>query len=252
MTLSYSLENCLSNFFVEKGRVYNPDSSALYENNKVFQKFLEITIPYSGECFIPVVSLSNTISLLHEWFSDTNATHPIKISYPLSANRDELKRTGDAILQSIGNCPKNARLTYIRTLKDVEYYGGHGLIFDSKWTPIMLCGFIVNIDKANTIIQFIKPVCYVAPYVFTSNDIVSKAIIKKAIPFFATGIIHFPPSLMSPGYITFNSDYLMHAHVTIENIDKYFVTPKEPSNSEIVHLNDNIWTFLEKNVRDLI
>ena len=65
MTLSYSVENCLRNVFVEKGRVYNPNSSSLYDNNKVFQKFLEITIPYSGECFIPVVSLSNTILLLH-------------------------------------------------------------------------------------------------------------------------------------------------------------------------------------------
>lgn len=253
MTISYALEGSLRNeTFSENGdRWYNNASIAPnYQNNAVFSRFLEVVLPYDGECFIPVLGLSNTISYIQQWFDGVYPTQPVKLSYPLYVGGSETRRTADSIIQSINRCPSNLRLANIKTSKGLDYYGGQGLIFDEHWNPLMLCGFIINIDRINRHITVVRPVCYVSPVVFESNDILSKAIVKKVIPYISMQVVSVPSVFRNSSYLTFSYDRFRNVPVTIEFINDYFISPASPT--VIEGLDDSIWDFLSKNVNDLI
>ena len=253
MTISYTLQNSLRNeTFTEGGsRWYNNASIAPnYQNNAVFSRFLEVVIPYDGECFIPVLGLSNTINYIQQWFDRAHPTQPVKLSYPLYVGGSETKRTADSIIQSINRCPSNLRLSNIKTSKGLDYYGGQGLIFDEHWNPLMLCGFIVNIDRINKHITVVRPVCYISPVVFESNDILSKAIVKKVIPYISMQGVSVPSILRTSSYLIVDSTRFRNVPVTIESINNYFISPASPTIIE--GLNDSIWDFLSENVIDLI
>lgn len=253
MTISYALKNSLrSETFAEGGdRWYNHAGVAPnYENNAVFSRFLEVVLPYDGECFIPVLGLTNTISYIQQWFDSVHPTQSVKLSYPLYVGGSETRRTADSIIQSINRCPSNLRLTNIKTSKGLDYYGGQGLIFDEYWNPIMLCGFIINIDRINRHITVVRPVCYISPVVLERNDILSKAIVKKVIPYISTYGVSVPSILRSSSYLTFDSTRFRNVPVTIEFINDYFISPASPT--VIEGLDDSIWDFLSENVNDLI
>lgn len=253
MTISYALEGSLRNeTFSEGGErgYYHAQIASNYENNAVFSRFLEVVLPYDGECFIPVLGLSNTISYIQQWFDSVHPTQPVKLSYPLYVGGSETRRTADSIIQSINRCPSNLRLTNIKTSKGLDYYGGQGLIFDEHWNPLMLCGFIINIDRINRHITVVRPVCHVSPVVFESNDILSKAIVKKVIPYMSMQGVSVPSAFRSSSYLTFDSTRFRNVPVTIEFINDYFTSPASPT--VIEGLDDSIWDFLSENVSDLI
>lgn len=253
MTISYTLQNSFRNetFAEGESRWYNNASIAPnYQNNAVFSRFLEVVLPYDGECFIPVLGLSNTISYIQQWFDSVHPTQPVKLSYPLYVGGSETKRTADSIIQSINRCPGNLRLSNIKTSKGLDYYGGQGLIFDEHWNPLMLCGFIINIDRINKHIIVVRPVCYISPVVFESNDILSKAIVKKVIPYISMQGVSVPSILITSSYLTVDSTRFRNVPVTIESINDYFISPASPTIIE--GLNDSIWDFLSENVIDLI
>lgn len=253
MTISYALEDSLRNetFAEGRGRWYNRASVAPnYKNNAVFSRFLEVVLPYDGECFIPVLGLSNTISYIQQWFDSVHPTQPVKLSYPLYVGGSETRRTADSIIQSINRCPGNLRLTNIKTSKGLDYYGGQGLVFDEHWTPLMLCGFIINIDRINRHITVVRPVCYISPVVLERDDILSKAIVKKVIPYISMKGVSVPSILRTSSYLTFDSTRFRNVPVTIEFINDYFTSPASPT--VIEGLDDSIWDFLSENVNDLI
>lgn len=242
--ISYALESSLrNNTFAEgKNNWYPPASIAVnYQNNTVFSKFFEVIIPYNGECFIPVLGLSDTLSRIQSWLDSIDPAQSIKFSYPLYVGGEETRKTADAIIQSINRCSRSRRLAHIKTCKGLDYYGGQGLIFDELWNPFMVCGFIINVDGINKTMSIVRPVCYVSPTVFVNGDILSKAIIKKVIPYI---------SLHGISRILFNTNEFRNVTVTIAPIKGFIVSPTKPSTIE--NLDDSIWEFLRKNISDLI
>lgn len=252
MTISYALSNSLrSGIFGPSDRWYDAVSPPpSYENNGRFSRFLEVIVPCSGECFVPVLGISNTISFIKHWLDSVSPTRPIKLSYPLFVGGKEVRKTADSIIQSINNCPEDLRLSNIITSKGLNYYGGQGLIFDENWNPLMLCGYIINIDRINKVIRIVKPVCHVSPDVIENKDILSRAIIKKVVPFISTRGADVPVLFRRSHCVTFNSESFQCIPVTICCLNDFFVTPKAPRFIE--HLDDAIWGFLEEHVNDLI
>ena len=114
----------------------------------------------------------------------------------------------------------------------------------------MLCGYIINIDRINKVIRIVKPVCHVSPDVIENKDILSKAIIKKVVPFISTRGADVPVLFRRSHCVTFNSESFQCIPVTICCLNDFFVTPKAPRFIE--HLDDAIWGFLEEHVNDLI
>lgn len=247
---SYALESSLRyNTFAEgNNNWYQPASIAVnYQNNTVFSKFFEVIIPYNGECFIPVLGLSDTLSRIQDWLDTIDPTQFIKFSYPLYVGGEETRKTADFIIQSINRCPRSRRLAHIKTCKGLDYYGGQGLIFDELWNPFIVCGFIINVDGINKTMSVVRPVCYVSPTVFVNGDILSKAIIKKVIPYISLHGISVPYGDRFPFN---NTNEFKNVTVTITPIKGFIVSPTKPGTIE--NLDDSIWEFLRKNISDLI
>ena len=247
--ISYALESSLrNNTFAEgENNWYPPASIAVnYQNNTVFSKFFEVIVPYNGECFIPVLGLLDTLSHIQSWLDSIDPTQSIKFSYPLYVGGEETRKTADSIIQSINRCSRNRRLAHIKTCKGLDYYGGQGLIFDELWNPFMVCGFIINVDGINKTMSIVRPVCYVSPTVFVNGDILSKAIIKKVIPYISLHGISVP----CRDRILFNTSEFRNVTVTIAPIKGFIVSPTKPGTIE--NLDDSIWEFLRKNISDLV
>lgn len=250
MVISRALEYSLNNETFAEGRNRNiPRPAINYEDNTVFSRFFEVVLPYDGECFIPILGLSDTLRYIRSLPDSVNPTQSVKLSYPLYVGKSETKRTADSIIQSINNCESNLRLTNIETSKGLNYYGGQGLIFNEHWVPFMLCGFIMNIDSTSRTIHIIKPVCYISPVVFESNDLLSKAIIKKVIPYLSIHGISVP-TIFRTYNVLYNYNSFWHVPISIKYINDYFICPVKPTIIE--NLDDSIWSFLRENVNDLV
>ena len=257
--ISYALESSLrNNTFAEgENNWYPPASIAVnYQSNTVFSKFFEVIIPYNGECFIPVLGLSEALSRIQNWLDSIDPAQFIKFSYPLYVGGEETRKTADSIIQSINRCSRSRRLAHIKTCKGLDYYGGQGLIFDELWNLFMVCGFIINVDGINKTMSFVRPVCYVSPTIFVNGDILSKAIIKKVIPYISLHGISVPYR----DRILFNTSEFRNVTVTIAPIKGFIVSPTKPGTTKsldgkpdtIENLDDSIWEFLRKNISDLI
>ena len=252
MTLSYSLEESIRNTLFKEGGIrdyrVNVDLPH-YEDNSIYSRFFEIIVPCEGTCFIPVLGMRATLNLIRYRF-EQESPQPIKISYPLYVGAIDTKRTADSIIQSINRCPAKARLCNIKTSKGLDYYGGQGLIFDENWAPLMICGFIIDIDKADRGISIKHPICYVSPSVFENNDLLSKVIIKKIIPFISSRGISIPRVRISSPNVYYGASDFCNIPVTIKPLGEYFRTPLFLNNKEDV--SDSIWEFLSTNITDLL
>ena len=136
---SYALESSLrNNTFAEgENNWYQPASIAVnYQNNTVFSKFFEVIVPYNGECFIPILGLSDTLSCIQDWFASVAPAQFTKFSYPLYVGGEETRKTADSIIQSINRCSRGRRLAHIKTCKGLDYYGGKASSSMNSGTPL--------------------------------------------------------------------------------------------------------------------
>lgn len=109
---------------------------------------------------------------------------------PLDIPSHDTKKTSDAIISSLfkRNRYRYRNLVCIDTTKGYKYHGGKGLILTEDFKPLMLCGYQVDIDTQRY--RYECPVCLVSPKVFTRDDMVSKCIVKKIIPFYSTNEVY--------------------------------------------------------------
>lgn len=254
MNLSYALEYSLSSeIFAEAPDAYvDRRRVSKYADNTRFPRFLEVTIQYDTDCFIPVVGLSNTLKCINDVLIDEDSDdRPIKISYPLYVTDTYVnKRTSDSIIQFISKVSRTHRLREIVTSKGLRYYGGQGLIFDKDWNLMMMCGYVINIDRANVAINVKRHECHVSPDVFNKNDILSKTIIKKIIPYISSHRLHISSSIINSDALYNSSISVSGAPVIIEPLKKWVYTTQSPYN--IDRLDDDIWSFLNENRNDLV
>lgn len=71
----------------------------------------------------------------------------------------------------------------IDTGKGYGYYGTKGLILDDHYKPLLICGY--KVIKVEGIYKPVKPICMVSPDVFNREDMISKCIVKKIIPYYS-------------------------------------------------------------------
>lgn len=252
MTYPYSLLTSLENeaFQESYGWYPNVNREPCYAENDILSRILKVEVPYEGECFIPVLGFQDTLKVLQEWIALAEPIESIKLSYPLFVGGADSKKTANSIIQSINRCNRTLRLTNIKTSKGLDYYGGNGLIFDEHWNPLMLCGFNIEINRNQGVINVNNPVCYIDTNVFINNDILSKGIIKKVIPILSKYRVS------SPSYFTTSSNEVVippvfdSVPITVCSIDKYFEIPCKPINVE--NLDASIWEFLSNSISNII
>lgn len=247
MTISYALSDTIKKLFRQGTSYYGcgahgtPYRDCMYESNSLFKLFFEITIK-PGINFVPVLNILETINAINVWLQTEKLkeVNPLVISMPLYTTAFVKKSGTEQCLRVMADINTTiSRLATVETPKGTKYYGGGGIILNESCKPLMLCGYLVSVDFNKTNCEVTQQACYVAPRVFTSNDMISKAIVKKCIPFISTNLISNPLTRR------FNLALCL-PRIIVEEIDHYFKTPKECSRN-LENVNTDIWNFLNKN-----
>lgn len=249
MNISESLSRELEyHLFSENASNYrNTHVVEYYQDHNVFKKFMEIKVS-DGNNFIPVIGMKSMLKYIDLWLQGLLKTpiDSINFSIPLYVLGSEEKKTGEAIFKAINGCSISNRLTKVCNPTGLGYYGGNGLIFDKQWDPLMVCGYIVNIDKEHKKYCINSAKCYVSPEVFTNNDVLSKFIIKKVIPYITTYGICTPLKDTWASCANFSSVET----VICKSLYKFFLSPTIPNYTEL-DVDEDIWKFLEANKEEV-
>lgn len=180
MTISNSLICSLQNVF-DFNVSFNPLSYAENTGNYIIAKAISTGNFVPSICF-PVIT-PYLADIVHR-----------DIVMPLLPPTHDIKKTSDSIIGALfrrvgwGLNSYRRCFKYIDTTKGYGYYGGKGLILTDDYKPLLVCGY----ETISTVTRFEyeNPVCLVSPEVFTRDDIVSKCIVKKIIPYYSTAKIH--------------------------------------------------------------
>lgn len=150
-----------------------------------------------------------------------------------------IKRTADPIIGHLLSYGTTQRQTIktASTPNGVKYHGGSGYIFDSEFTPLVIFGGeYIFTEKYR---KRCNPVCVINPVVFQRDDLVSKYIVKKLIPY----ISDFKVS--SFGSLSWES-YDMKLIITPE-IVKFMDSPSKPVNN----LDKALWDCAKEYLNEI-
>lgn len=221
------------------------------DSNNVFRRSLVIEVN-NDEVEIPVIA-----RIHFEKVVSNNLVHPTimgvkKIILPLYDNApSQERRTFDSIMgQLFSNVGYDKRLQKIITNKGEVYYGGKGIIFDERYTPLLLCTLTarsVHTKNNGDTMVYYRPVCHVSPKVFLESDkLINKGIIKKLIPCYTSRDVNFPGN----NYRFSSNPEDRKVKVIVDNFNKFFIEPIKPTPSATT--NDTLNECLIDNIDDIM
>lgn len=130
------------------------------------------------------------------------------------------------------------------------YYGGKGIIFDERYTPLLLCTLTarsVHTENNGDTMVYYRPVCHVSPKVFLESDkLINKGIIKKLIPCYTSRDVNFPRN----NYRFSSNPEDRKVKVIVDNFNKFFIEPIKPTPSATT--NDTLNECLIDNIDDIM
>lgn len=252
MTITNALANTLTY------RVFSNDSRSLYSNEiteclnfNLDAKFLLVDIAKKNHFFLPAININGALTTIKKWlFSES---HDLRLVYPLYALMGSQKRTGESIIASLFDVVTRARLKRVTSPNGQVFYGGQGMILTNDGGLMMISGYDCHIDDSfdpdlpRIVID--KAQCLVHPAVFDQQDLVSKVISKKVIPYMAS------ESICSTNSITYNLESWISVDSSRTSVEMV-VTRKLPCLSGAIipydtdNLETDIWDFIEINRND--
>lgn len=168
MTISESLKLGLQKAFEAPLTRYSTSNDIWYSTNIIVSDV-------SGYLFIPSIIESAIPNCV------TNVEYVVSLSTPSTV----VKKTADSIITFLFNRNHYTenKINKIDTTKGYEYYGGKGIILDEDCRPLIICGTV----KKNALNSSSRSnMCLISPRVFNREDVVSKAIVKKIIPYLSS------------------------------------------------------------------
>lgn len=168
MTISESLKLGLQKAFEPSHARYSTSDGIWYSTSIIVSDV-------SGYLFVPSIINSIVPNCI------TTTDFVVSLSTPSTV----VKKTADSIITFLFNRNRynESRICKIDTTKGYEYYGGKGIILDGDCRPLIICG-TVNKNTLNNPSR--SCMCLISPRVFNREDVVSKAIIKKIIPYLSS------------------------------------------------------------------
>lgn len=185
--------------------------------------------------FIPSLA-SNRAPLINDSTSD--------IVIPLGTPLTRTIKTVDSIINNLFNSSYTSysiSFLHIDTTKGPKYYGSKGLILTEDFKPLIICGH--QAYRHNNMFIYEAPVCIISPRVFTNEDIISKAIVKKIIPYYSTAEIL--------GNLDIVGQRCNNSRVNIiitPDIDSFIRVPCSPIHGDAT---EEIYSLLEENLAEL-
>lgn len=166
---------------------------------------------------------------------DSNSSVYDEIAVFMYEGRTTHKRTANSVLKSMFT--ENSavyRLTEVTTNKGETYYGCKGIIMDANKRVLFMVTF--NEEPFENRLKLTGVNLYINPSVFLNDDLISKAIVKKIIPFFIENeyIVYTPPSVVN-GFNDSGRDRVPRkVKIILEDpTDKFFRTPSVPTPSSM-------------------
>lgn len=111
-----------------------------------------------------------------------------QIAMSLCRSNEFIRRSSDSILKDFfSRTSLAARMSKVTIAKGDVFYGGPGVILSKELECLVLYSLHVtdvsrNEENGRVKVNFDEAIVRISPKVFTSNDILSKNIIRKAIP----------------------------------------------------------------------
>lgn len=238
MKLSVQLKNNIHNLISQyTNYVTGSNIYTNYFNNNVFKYFLKIHINKEDPFFVPTFGIDKL-----SYYVSTNNDEELIYYCPLYVRCSMQRTSVNAILSNMFGISRQ-NLMKITTPENLVYYGGSGIIINGDNELLMLCGSLFEMDCNIHKIVPLNPICYVSPKVFCNEtDPVSKALVKKVIPYIASlSNGEFPLPLY-----TYKSNKV---EIVIKDIDNFISICKKPDFSEgSDRINALMWRFIENSI----
>ena len=184
--------------------------------NTALTKAMIVNMNPNGVSFIPTALFKRVYEVREEIPRETSTS----IMCPLVVSSSDGKKAPDTILRRLFSIDDSYGLIRVITTKGTDYIGGTGLIFDQNWNPLMMTGMEIYhffCDK-----PVLYPVLYVSPEVFSREDSISRAIVKKLIPWYGSNFVY---SSIFENYNTCCSKTIC---IKIEDFSHMFIKPRPP------------------------
>ena len=183
--------------------------------NTALTKAMIVNMNPNGVSFIPTALFKRVYEVREEIPRETSTS----IIYPLVVSSSDEKKAPDTILRRLFSIDDSYGLIRVITAKGTDYIGGTGLIFDQNWNPLMMTGMEIYHFYDNPVLY---PVLYVSPEVFSREDSISRAIVKKLIPWYGRNFVY---SSIFENYNTCCSKTIC---IKIEDFSHMFIKPRPP------------------------
>ena len=183
--------------------------------NTALTKAMIVNMNPNGVSFIPTALFKRVYEVREEIPRETSTS----IMCPLVVSSSDEKKAPDTILRRLFSIDDRYGLIRIITAKGTDYIGGTGLIFDQNWNPLMMTGMEIYHFYNEPVLC---PVLYVSPEVFSREDSISRAIVKKLIPWYGSNFVY---SSIFENYNTCCSKTIC---IKIEDFSHMFIKPRPP------------------------
>ena len=183
--------------------------------NTALIKAMIVNMNPNGVSFIPTALFKRVYEVREEIPRETSTS----IMCPLVVSSSDGKRAPDTILRRLFSIDDSYGLIRVITAKGTDYIGGTGLIFDQNWNPLMMTGMEIYHFFNEPVLY---PVLYVSPEVFSREDSISRAIVKKLIPWYGSNFVY---SSIFENYNTCCSKTIC---IKIEDFSHMFIKPRPP------------------------
>lgn len=233
MTISNSLALSLQSAFVlESARNNIGITDISYEGKSILVKAMD-TRSFVPSICVPVVAPN----LAEASFRD--------IVVPIPLPRQAVRKTSDSIINVLFRqqswCDYRNSFRYISTTKGYGYYGGKGLVLADGYKPLLVCGYEMRATLGGY--EYINPMCFISPDVFTRDDMVSKCIVKKILPYYSGLEMHSGPDG--------NGNYCPNHRIRViisSEIDGFIHRVVAPLGTDV---NDALYNILASNIETL-
>lgn len=219
----------------------------------IYNTMLSIPIKFEQEFFVPTICIPRFIELVnngHIQPSLTQTDSTIDLIYPLYNTKSYARTTPESIINQAITSRREFRIIRIDVpSKHLTYYGGRGLILDSKLRILFISGFIVKYNHDENKFYIEKPICYVDKRTYSNQDMLSKYIARTFIPHIidnSTSYFNYDTNL-SGEYTTLGSECLnVNFDIICKDLSNMVLKTFVDTSRTVQENSEDIWNFLDK------
>lgn len=202
-----------------------------------YHKGIQIDVDCNNPIFIPSFNVQQVLFKLESINTSSNS----KFIIPLQVKNIISHKTSNTIIKDMLKGADNHIISVNVDRRDL-YFVGSGIILDSNWNIMLLCGY--NLIYKEDKYKINESVCYISPEVFMNTDALSKYIVSKVIPVIANYNIDLPGFISTYKDTDVSLGTLEQVNIYIKDISNMFVSPV--SYSENTDYDKEIWECIDK------